>query len=153
MKSKLIIVIGLTGILTAVNLPAQQETKPAEPQAPPTPVVNPAQQMIQRDRTEIIAKALNLTDEQKEKVKPIIDEETKKIQELRQQKDLSPQERTAKLREIRETTYQKMKPILTEEQWKKFYRPLQPAPQPQGVTPQNPPTPTTQGGEKQGEKK
>lgn len=95
MKNKIIVIVGLTGILMSVNLMAQQDNKPAAPAAPPAPAA-PTIQTIQRDRTEIIARALNLTDEQKEKVKPIIDAETKKIQELRQNKDITPQERMKK---------------------------------------------------------
>lgn len=141
MKNKILIIVSLTGILMTADLTAQQDNKPATPQQSQPAQSAPAAPTIQRDRTEILARYLNLSDEQKEKVKPIIDEETKKIQELRQQKDLSQQERTAKIREIREQTYQKMKPILTEEQWKKYYRPLQPATPP---PPQTPPAPANQ---------
>jgi|YelNatPaOPRAMG01_1025707.scaffolds.fasta_scaffold01174_20 Spy/CpxP family protein refolding chaperone len=154
MKNKIIIIVGLTGILMSINLVAQQDNKPATAPAAPHAPNAPATVTIQRDRTEIIARALNLTDEQKEKVKPIIDDETKKIQELRQKKDITPQERMKKMREIREETYQKMKPILTEEQWKKFYRPLPPLnPPQQGTAPKKPQTTPAQGAEKQPEKK
>lgn len=116
-------------MVSGACLMAQEQNKAKAPAAQPAPALQPAppaanQTNIIRDRTEIIARALKLTDEQKAKVKPIIEEETKKLQELRADQKLSPQERTAKMREIRETTYQKMKPILTEEQWKRFYRPL-----------------------------
>jgi hypothetical protein len=81
-----------------------------------------------------------LTDEQKQKVKPIIEDEYKKYQELRTQKNLSPQDRVAKMREIREATNQKLKPIFTEEQWAKFYRPMtnSPAALPKPATPAQP---------------
>jgi hypothetical protein len=72
----------------------------------------------------MLSRSLKLTDEQKQKVKPIIEDEYKKYQELRTQKNLSPQDRVAKMREIREATNQKLKPIFTEEQWAKFYRPM-----------------------------
>lgn len=129
-------------ILTANLLNAQdqnKDTKPADqkPQSAPATAVKPAPA---RDRVDVIAKFLNLTEEQKAKAKPIIDEETKKFEELRNQKDLKPQERAAKMREIRQATYEKMKPILTEEQWKKFYRPLtnQPAAAPSIPAPPQP---------------
>lgn len=57
------------------------------------------------------------------------------------------------MREIREETYQKMKPILTEEQWKKYYRPLPPVNPPQEAAPTKPQTPPASDTQKQGEKK
>jgi hypothetical protein len=56
------------------------------------------------DRTEMLARMLNLSDEQKAKVKPIVDEETKQMDEIRQK------------------TQEKLKPILTEEQYTRFTR-------------------------------
>ncbi|MGB9602893.1 MAG: hypothetical protein ACP5MG_04110 [Verrucomicrobiia bacterium] len=148
-KTFIISVIG-TITFSIVLLTEAQEQKGADNKNTAKPVqVAPAAQIpspaansntnLVRSRTEMIARVLNLTDEQKEKAQPIIEEETKKLQELRLKKDLTPQERAAKMREIREATYQKMKPILTEEQWKKFYRPLTNI----TVVPQKP-TPATQ---------
>lgn len=58
-----------------------------------------------RDRTEMLAMRLKLTDEQKAKIKPIFDEETKQMQE------------------IREKTQAKLKSILTPEQWEQYAHP------------------------------
>lgn len=60
---------------------------------------------MMRDRTDMLARMLNLTDEQKDKVRPILEEEQKKMTEIREQ------------------TQAKLKPILTQEQWDKYYRP------------------------------
>jgi Spy/CpxP family protein refolding chaperone len=57
-----------------------------------------------RDRSEMLARMLGLTDEQKAKVKEVMDMETKQFQE------------------IREKTQAKMKAILTPEQWEKYSR-------------------------------
>ena len=67
-----------------------------------------------------MAEQLKLTDEQKEKLKPIFQEERKKVRELRDNKDLSRQDRVAKLKEIREDVTSKIKPILTPEQLEKW---------------------------------
>ncbi|MGC8742653.1 MAG: hypothetical protein ACP5T0_02085 [Verrucomicrobiia bacterium] len=146
---KINIISAVTAITFSIALAATaQEQKSGDnknaaktPQAVPAIQVSPqgmnAGINLASNRTEMLARALKLTDEQKEKARPIIEEETKKLQELRMKKDLTPQERVAKMREIREATYQKMKPILTEEQWNKFYRPMTNA----TAVPQQPQTP------------
>lgn len=75
------------------------------------------------DRLKSLADQLKLSDEQKEKIKPILQDERKKVRELRENKDLSRQDRVAKLKEIREDIRAKVKPILTPEQleqWNKL---------------------------------
>src|SRR2546423_11268179 len=60
---------------------------------------------------------LKLTDEQKPKVKVVLEEQDKKMQGMR---DLSQDERQAKYRESREETGKKLKDILTPEQYTKW---------------------------------
>ncbi len=69
-----------------------------------------------QDRLNRIAEELKLTDEQKEKLKPVFREETKKLQELRKDTTLSRPERREKQKAIREDLRAKVKPILTPEQ-------------------------------------
>ena len=95
----------------------------------PTPGVQPASpgaRPAMRDRTEVLAQRLNLTDDQKTKIKPILDEQTKKLMDLRLEKDLKPDERRAKVLAIRDESDAKVKAILTPEQWEKY--PRMPAP-------------------------
>ncbi len=111
----------LGGLITAVqaqdNKPKPNTTgvAPAAPTTPANPTVVtrpgvppgavPAGRPMMADRTEMYARMLNLTEDQKTKVRPILDEEAKKMQEIREQ------------------TQEKMKAILTPEQWQKYYRP------------------------------
>lgn len=118
----------------------QKEQKPAvKPEAA-------GARPIIRDRTDIYAQRLGLNDEQKQKVKPILEEEFAKMNELRQQyadKKIKPEEFRNKAMEIREATKTKLKPILTQEQWDKYSKPtvrVTPAGQP-GSAPAAPAAP------------
>jgi len=73
-----------------------------------------------RDRLQQVSKELNLTDDQKEKLKPILRAEAQKIQRLRQDSSLSQQEKRKKIQEMRQEVVAKVKPILTAEQWEKW---------------------------------
>lgn len=79
-------------------------------------------QAAPRDRVKQIAEELQLTAEQKEKLKPIFKEEKEKLQAVRQDAALSREQKRAKTLELREAITAKVKPILTAEQlekWKK----------------------------------
>src|SRR5262245_16338385 len=59
---------------------------------------------------------LKLTDEQKTKVKAILEEQFKKLQELRNDTGLSQEDGRAKRQALREEVAKKMKEVLTPEQ-------------------------------------
>ncbi len=65
-------------------------------------------------RLERMTTQLNLTDEQKPKVKAVLEETSKKYQEL------APEDRRTKGREIRQEETKKFKEILTADQFKKY---------------------------------
>lgn len=67
-----------------------------------------------------IAKQLDLTDDQKTKLKPVIEEMQKKVTEMRKDTGLAPEDRRAKMKEIRDGMTAKMKEILTPEQLAKW---------------------------------
>lgn len=70
-----------------------------------------------------IAKALNLTDDQKAKVQPILDAQREKMRAVFQDDSLSPDDKRAKMKTIRDDTNAQLKPILTPEQfatWQKL---------------------------------
>ena len=69
---------------------------------------------------EHMSSALNLTDEQKTKIKPILEDTSKKMQQLRQDSSLSEQDKRAKMQEIHQDAMSQVKPILTADQQKKF---------------------------------
>ena len=67
-----------------------------------------------------LAKQLDLTEDQKVKIKPIIEDLQKKISELRKDTSVAPEDRPAKMKEIRESVSAKLKEILTPEQFAKW---------------------------------
>ncbi len=89
-------------------------------QAQDAPKEKPA--MHGRPNAEQIAKELNLTDDQKAKVKTALEDQQTKMKALHEDKSLSSEDRKAKSKEIREATQAKMKEILTPEQWEKWQK-------------------------------
>jgi periplasmic protein CpxP/Spy len=65
-----------------------------------------------------MSKELNLTDDQKTKIKPILEEQSKQMQDARQ--STSDQDPRAKMKQIHENTMSQIRPILTSDQQKKF---------------------------------
>ena len=107
----LVLAVAVAGGLLALNLQAQP-TEKAERKGGKRPDT--------QARLTQMAEQLNLTAEQKEKIKPILEAEREKMQGLR---DLAPEQRREKMQEVRKDVEAKLKPILTPEQfekWKKF---------------------------------
>jgi len=69
-----------------------------------------------------IAMMLNLTDDQKAKVQPILDAQREKIRAVFQDSSLSPGDRRAKIAAIRADTTAQLKPILTPDQFAKWQK-------------------------------
>jgi Spy/CpxP family protein refolding chaperone len=69
---------------------------------------------------ERLSQELNLTDEQKEKVKPILDEQSKQMQATQDDTSLSQEQKRDKMKQIHQTTHSQINEILTPEQQKKF---------------------------------
>jgi Spy/CpxP family protein refolding chaperone len=76
--------------------------------------------MTPEDQLARMTKQLELTNDQQAKVKPILEEQHKKMMALRQDTSMSREDRFAKLREIRQQSLEKIKPVLTPEQQKKW---------------------------------
>ena len=71
-------------------------------------------------RLEWLSKELNLTDDQKAKVKPILADEGKQMQAAKEDTSLSQEQKHDKMKQIHETTNSQINDILTPEQQKKF---------------------------------
>ena len=67
-----------------------------------------------------LAKQLDLTEDQKVKVKPILEDLQKKIAEIRKDTSIAAEDRPAKMKEIRDGISAKLKEILTAEQFAKW---------------------------------
>jgi len=125
MKTKTVLMAALVaGSLfawnTAVRAQDSTNTPPAGQHGPGGPGGPGA--MRGRPGIEQIAKALNLTDDQKAKVKDILDSEIKQLKDLHADTTLSQDDRRAKMKSIREETTAKLKAILTPEQLEKFQK-------------------------------
>jgi hypothetical protein len=142
-KVSLVAAITLGSLLAVGSLTQAQEKKETKPE--PKTEVKPAPQPASRlDRSQRMAEMLKLSDEQKVKFKPVLDEETQKLKELGQDPKLTREDRMAKYKEIREATNAKVKPILNPEQtaqWDKMHGSgprIQPRVQPAAQPPAQP---------------
>ena len=107
---------GLTAALLLGLCLAATAQEVKEPKAPvPVDAEETLTPSGSADRTEQLAHLLKLTPDQKAKVKPLVDAETRQMKELRTQK-LTRDERSRKFKALRDETYEKIKPSLTPEQ-------------------------------------
>lgn len=63
---------------------------------------------------------LNLTEDQKTKIKPILEDQSKKMSDLRSDTSLSREDRRAKMKDVHESTMTQLRQILNEDQQKKL---------------------------------
>ena len=73
-----------------------------------------------QDRIAHLKEELNLTDDQVAKLKPVMQEEGKKLRELRSDTTLSREDKLSKVKTIHQDLAAKVKPILTTEQYSKW---------------------------------
>jgi Spy/CpxP family protein refolding chaperone len=123
MNRKTIVLLAGVVLGSLVGSPAQAQT-PNTPPAPAAVPGAPAARPAMRDRTDVLAQRLGLTDEQKQKVKPIFDAETQALQDLRKDKTVKPEDLRAKYMALREASNVKLKAVLTPEQYEKYTRPF-----------------------------
>jgi Spy/CpxP family protein refolding chaperone len=69
---------------------------------------------------EHMSSALNLTDDQKAKIKPILEEQSNKMHQLMQDTSISQQDKRSKFQQIHQDTMSQIKPILTSDQQQKL---------------------------------
>jgi len=113
-------VLAAAGLL-ALSISAQADTTnaPATPPAPPAgaPPGMRAPRMSSEARLAQLSDALTLTDDQKPKVKALLDDQMKQMADLRQ---AAPEDRRAKMQTLRDEMNTKMKDVLTPEQYEKY---------------------------------
>lgn len=76
-------------------------------------------------RLDRMSKALNLTDDQKAKIKPILDNEQQQMQALKSDTSTAKQDRRAKAMEIHKNTMDQIRPILNSDQQAKLDQRMQ----------------------------
>lgn len=134
-RASWIVTVTLSGMLASSAF-AQAEKKEDKP-APQPPAVG-TKVSPRADRLASMTESLKLTDAQREKIKPILEDETKQIKALREDQSVAKENRMTKYREIRKATHDKIRPILNPEQAKQWdsnrgvigARPPAPAPAP-----------------------
>jgi Spy/CpxP family protein refolding chaperone len=67
-----------------------------------------------------LVKALNLTEDQKTKIKPILQEEHTQLKALRADTTLTPEQKKEKMKAIHQDSMAKIRPLLTAEQQQKL---------------------------------
>jgi protein CpxP len=69
---------------------------------------------------EHLSQQLKLTDDQKAKIKPILEDQSKKMQALHQDSSLSPEDMHSQMWQIRQGTMKQIRPLLNADQQKQF---------------------------------
>ncbi|HUA66814.1 MAG TPA: hypothetical protein VME24_13275 [Alphaproteobacteria bacterium] len=99
---------------------AQNSTNAPAPGSPPSSQPAGPHMMNRGPNIDMLARILNLTDTQKAQVQPIIMGEYKKMRALRNDTSLTPDDRRAKMKEIRDDTSAQLQAVLTPEQFDKY---------------------------------
>ena len=71
-------------------------------------------------RLERLSKELKLTDEQKDQLKPILEDEQKQFEAMRNDDTLTREDRWSKMQEIRQSSQERMNSVLTPDQQAKL---------------------------------
>ncbi len=118
----LIIIALVAGNLLAWDLALRAQNATNAPSATPPAGAPPGGPRGMRGGPNLdqLATALSLTDDQKAKVKPILDGQRQKIGDLRADSTISPEVRRTRMQAIRQNTSDQMKAVLTPEQFGKW---------------------------------
>ena len=113
---------GLLALGMAANAADTADNPPSTPPAGTPPPGGPPGGPGMRGQAgfDRVAEQLNLTDDQKPKVKAILEDQRKKMGDLRQDTSLTPEDHKAKVKAIRENTVTQMKAVLTADQFQKW---------------------------------
>jgi len=115
----LMFVILLSSLFASQPLAKGQEKKEDKPDAKPR-AQQDAGALVVENRVKTMDRLLMLTEEQKQKLRPIFAEEAKTLAAVRDDSTLPVETKIAKRKEISAATQAKVKPILTAEQAEKW---------------------------------
>ena len=114
-------VLALAGILGCTAAACSQGTFAENLQSPdPAATQQTDRKDIQESRLEWLTQRLNLTHDEQNKLKPILDDEAKQVRAVRDDASLSPDQRRARIQQIRKSTRPQIEAVLTPDQQKKF---------------------------------
>lgn len=107
------------GVLVAVPPGVNAQTDTSSPSQPRLSAPRRAMKAgNEQRRMDHLTVMLKLTEEQQAQIRPILEEETAKVNVLRADNSLSRVQRRAKLQEIRDESYDRINAVLTPEQQK-----------------------------------
>jgi periplasmic protein CpxP/Spy len=113
----------LCALFVTAALAVAQEATPAPegapPQNPPAAAPHGKHKMQGHnvaDRLEMMSKRLNLTDEQKTKIQPILQNEAQQMRAIHQNTSLTPDQRKTQVEQVRQSSQDQIKQLLTPEQ-------------------------------------
>jgi Spy/CpxP family protein refolding chaperone len=98
--------------LTGLRVAAQAQTD--------TSTVDPATKAMVQDKLQRISTELNLTDDQKTQLKPMLQSEVQELQAVKNDASLSPDQKEAKAKAIHQSFKSQISNVLTPEQQKKW---------------------------------
>jgi protein CpxP len=116
--SKFAIVVVVAGMFAGLSAYAQDPSQPAP--APPGSTHKQMHGDRSEQRLKRLSKKLSLTDEQKEKVRPILQDEEKQLTALNDDSTMTPQQKHQKTREIRMASKSQITDLLTPDQKEKI---------------------------------
>ena len=108
--------LAMSGLLACGQAFAQDST----PNPPQAPFTNSPPRLSPNGGFDRIAQMLNLTDDQKTQVQPIIDGQRQKLRAVFQNSSLSSDGKRTQIKAIHDATNAQMKTILTPEQYQKW---------------------------------
>ena len=112
---KLIVLTALAMALAIVGAPAWAQMGPGAAGGPGGHGPMSADQRLQ-----MMTKQLNLTADQQQKIKPMLESESQQMQTLHQDTSLSQEDRMSKMQQIRQSTNEQIKSSLNPDQQQKF---------------------------------
>ena len=122
MKASTLFPTLICGVITAISPALRAQDAPAATTPAASPAASPAPDAGKQrvDPLERLTTALGLTDDQKAKIKPILDGRREKMMALRNDASVSADDKKAKMKEIMDTSNADIKAVLTPDQVKKF---------------------------------
>ncbi len=122
-KLSWIAALTLGGLIIATPISRAQEKPDGDAKPKPERRERPERPAARAGgRVNAIVAELNLSDDQKDKLKTILKDEGDKLRLLREDTNLSQEDRRAKLREARQGTVGKVKELLNAEQFEKWQK-------------------------------
>lgn len=109
--------LSVLAILLSFGLVVMAQSEPAEPQER-----HSGRMMMQtpEQRLDRLSQQLNLSAEQKEKIKPILENQANQMKSLREDTSTSREDRRAKFMELQQKTHDDINAVLNKDQQKKF---------------------------------